>query len=212
MNLLLNLYSPCISTEPFTLATSWATCCWTCVRECCWNRSHWTQVEQQVVTHFRANDVICSLLLRATQTCCRTCGQCERTRTHIEQQVGQLVSESFHTGHMCGSLLPNLFGNMWPVWKHYYKRRSISVGCQTAAAFGRVRQSADAPLQGLSLLSRIACWCGCRWRAVTSLRGTGRWDGGVNDTTWGAQVLVVLVVLVLLALLTVWTIRQLDHQ
>jgi len=30
-------------------------------------------------THFRANDVICSLLLRATQTCRRTCGQCEST-------------------------------------------------------------------------------------------------------------------------------------
>jgi len=63
-------------------------------------------------THFRANDVICSLVLRATQTCCHTCGQCERTRTQVEQQVRQLVSESFHTGHMCGNLLPNLFGNM----------------------------------------------------------------------------------------------------
>jgi len=115
LNLLLNLYSPCISMEPFTLATS----CSTCVRECCWNRSHWTLVEQQVATHFRANDVICSLLLRATQTCRRTCGQCERTRQQVEPQVRPLVSESFHTSNKLSNLCGNMCGNMWPVWKHY---------------------------------------------------------------------------------------------
>ena len=94
-NKLLNLYSPCISTEPFKLATSWATCCLTCVWECCWNRSHWTQVEQQ---------------------------------------VRQLVSESFHTGHMCGNLLPNLVGNMWPVWKHYNATFTRKLGLIGACA------------------------------------------------------------------------------
>ena len=31
-------------------------------------------------------------------TSCRTCGQCERTRTQVAELVAQLVSESFHTG------------------------------------------------------------------------------------------------------------------
>jgi len=71
-------------------------------------------------THFRANDVICSLLLRATQTCRRTCGQCERTRQQVEPQVRPLVSESFHTSNKLSNLCGNMCGNMWPVWKHYY--------------------------------------------------------------------------------------------
>ena len=41
--------------------------------------SHWPHVATQVADTFSANDVICSLLLRATQTCRRTCGQCEST-------------------------------------------------------------------------------------------------------------------------------------
>ena len=42
------------------------------------------------------------------------------TRTHVEQQVRQLVSESFHTSNKLSNLCGNMCGNMWPVWKHYY--------------------------------------------------------------------------------------------
>ena len=81
--------------------------------------SHWPHVATQVATHFRANDVICSLLLRATQTCRHRCGQCERTRQQVEPQVRPLVFESFHTSNKLSNLCGNMCGNMWPVWKHY---------------------------------------------------------------------------------------------
>ena len=67
----------------------------------------------------------------SSHTCCRTCGQCERTRTQDEQQVRQLVSESFHTSNKLSNLLRNLFSNMWPVWKHYKGWLNSKVGkCQ----------------------------------------------------------------------------------
>ena len=62
--------------------------------------SHWPHVEQQVATHFPANDVICSLLLRATQTCCRTCGQCESTITRVRIAFSRAShSRADHSDH-----------------------------------------------------------------------------------------------------------------
>ena len=99
--------SPCISMEPFTLATS----CSTYVRECCWNRSHWPHVATQVADahQFHSPEVAAARRLVAAHvacvkglgnklsdllpspftlatcaatcvaTCVATCGQCEST-------------------------------------------------------------------------------------------------------------------------------------
>ena len=44
---------------------------------------------------------------------------------HVEQQVRQLVSESFHTSNKLSNLCGNMCGNMWPVWKHYYTPNAL---------------------------------------------------------------------------------------
>jgi len=49
-------------------------------------------LSNKLPTHFRANDVICSLLLCATQTCCHTCGQCESTIICLILQQCRLYS------------------------------------------------------------------------------------------------------------------------
>ena len=60
----------------------------------------------------------------SSATTCRTCGQCERTRTQVAELVAQLVASvngsieihgEYKFSNKFRNLLPNLLSNMWPV-------------------------------------------------------------------------------------------------
>jgi len=87
LNLLLNLYSPCCLTEPFTLATSSATCCdtFSCTRQ-----FHSPEVAADPRYQPGHADLLPHMWLvwkysaTSCRTCSATCGQCESTITgHI---------------------------------------------------------------------------------------------------------------------------------
>ena len=111
------------SNSAFTLATCCQTCCHTSRSTCCSpciSMEPFTLATCRHISCLRTS-VPCARGRRCTQSCRRTCRQCERTR----QQVERLVSVSFHTGDMCGNLCGNMCGNMWPVRKHYKGRRCL---------------------------------------------------------------------------------------
>jgi len=66
--------------------------------------SHWPHVAEQV-----------------QQQVAELVSECERTRTQVAELVAELVSESFHTSHMCGNkpacpaawLIATISGDLW---------------------------------------------------------------------------------------------------
>jgi len=136
LNLLLNLHSLCRSTEPFILDTCSAT-------------SYDTFSFNQSENGIPNDVIFCSLLLLGCRNSIFWLVGCSRGIPHHSEhpswrlnideaaEAGRLVAahvasvkglssklpnlcpSPFTLRHKFGNLLLNLFGNMWPVWKHY---------------------------------------------------------------------------------------------
>jgi len=103
-NLLLNL-CPRMLLEPFTLDTCSATSCGTfsCTRQ------------------FHSPEVATARRFVAAHV-----ASVKGLGHKLSNKFGNLCPSPFTLGHIFGNMLLNLFGNVWPVWKHYYARRVLS--------------------------------------------------------------------------------------
>ena len=156
LKLLLNLYSPCCSTEPFTLATSSATCCWTCVlclRMCpCFSTGPFT-----LDTSSATSSATCC------RTCSATCGQCESTircLVSVQMKWGQIRSDEWYEccKHLPTKSFVEIPEMMWVSGRE--KRRRLSYAFKTArdetAKFGRLNRL-------IGSATGFSRWCRGHW-------------------------------------------------
>jgi len=104
-NLLINL-CPRMLLEPFTLdtcsATSWDT--FSCARQ------------------FHSPEVAAASRFVAAHV-----ASVKGLGHKLSNKFGNLCPSPFTLGYMFGNMLLNLFGNTWPVWKHYYMTKIVTV-------------------------------------------------------------------------------------